>query len=95
VETKAGVFWSKVALVTSGDRFLVDGVPNAAAREMSRDLRQASVAAKISVLSDDLGYVNKQLGNDEAALKALTNATLIGNDEAIRKSAMEMLRDLP
>jgi hypothetical protein len=39
--------------------------------------------------------VNKQLGNDEAALKALTNATLIGNDESIRKSAMEMLRDLP
>lgn len=42
-----------------------------------------------------LGYVHKQLGNDEAAVKALTNATLIGNDEAIRKSAMEMLRDLP
>ena len=42
-----------------------------------------------------LGYVNKQLGNDEAARKALTNATLIGDDEAIRKSAMEMLRDLP
>lgn len=42
-----------------------------------------------------LGYVNKQLGNDEAAVEALTNATLIGDDEAIRKSAMEMLRDLP
>jgi tetratricopeptide (TPR) repeat protein len=42
-----------------------------------------------------LGYVNKQVGNDEVALEALTNATLIGNDEAIRKSAMEMLRDLP
>lgn len=42
-----------------------------------------------------LGYVNSQVGNFEQATKALTNATLIGNDEAIRKSAMEMLRDLP
>jgi len=42
-----------------------------------------------------LGYVNSQVGNYEEAGKALTTATLIGNDEAIRKAAMEMLRDLP
>lgn len=42
-----------------------------------------------------LGYVDIQVGNFEQATRALTNATLIGNDEAIRKSAMEMLRDLP
>jgi tetratricopeptide (TPR) repeat protein len=42
-----------------------------------------------------LGYVNSQVGNFEQASKALTTATLIGNDEAIRKSAMEMLGDLP
>ena len=42
-----------------------------------------------------LGYVNRQVGNVEEASKALTNAMLIGNDEAIRKAAMEMLRDLP
>lgn len=42
-----------------------------------------------------LGYVNKQLGNDEAARKALMDATMIGSDAGIRKSAMEMLRDLP
>ena len=42
-----------------------------------------------------LGYVHSQLGNLDKASKSLTNATLIGNDEAIRKSAMEMLRDLP
>ncbi len=42
-----------------------------------------------------LGYVQSQLGNVEQATRALTNATMIGNDDAIRKSAMEMLRDLP
>ena len=42
-----------------------------------------------------LGFVNVQLGKTDAAQKALTTATLIGDDEAIRKSAMEMLRDLP
>ena len=42
-----------------------------------------------------LGYVNQQLGKDEPARKALMNASLIGDDEAIRKSAMEMLRELP
>ena len=42
-----------------------------------------------------LGYVNQQLGKDEPARKALMNASLIGDDETIRKSAMEMLRELP
>ncbi len=42
-----------------------------------------------------LGYVNQQLGNDEPARRALMKASLVGDDEAIRKSAMEMLRALP
>ena len=51
VEIEAGVFWSRVTLVTSEDKFLIDGIPNAAAREMSRELRRTSSAAKVSVLA--------------------------------------------
>ena len=55
VETKAGVFWSSVVLVTTDDKFLVDGIPNAAAVDMSRGLRQTSGAAKISALVNSSG----------------------------------------
>jgi Flp pilus assembly protein TadD len=41
-----------------------------------------------------LGYVNSQLGNAEQARTALTNATQIGTDESIRRSAMQMLKNL-
>jgi DNA helicase-4 len=55
VELKTGLIWSKVTLVTPADNFLVAGSPNATAREMSRDLRRASIAARISVLEDHEG----------------------------------------
>ena len=42
-----------------------------------------------------LGFVNSQLGNTEQARAALTTATQIGTDEAIRQSAMTMLKNLP
>lgn len=41
-----------------------------------------------------LGYVNSQLGNTAEARTALTNATKIGSDESIRRSAMNMLEGL-
>ena len=42
-----------------------------------------------------LGYVNSQLGNTDAARKALTRATETGDNASIRESAMEMLAELP
>ena len=42
-----------------------------------------------------LGYVNSQLGNTEAARKALTRATETGDNASIRESAMKMLAELP
>ena len=42
-----------------------------------------------------LGYVNSQLGNTEEARSALTNATQIGSDESIKRSALQMLEALP
>jgi Flp pilus assembly protein TadD len=42
-----------------------------------------------------LGYVNSQLGNTEQARTALTNATEVGADDTIRRSAMKMLDSLP
>ncbi|MDH3616709.1 MAG: tetratricopeptide repeat protein [Gammaproteobacteria bacterium] len=42
-----------------------------------------------------LGYVNGQLGNTEQSRTALTKATETGTDEAIRRSAIQMLEDLP
>ena len=42
-----------------------------------------------------LGYVNSQLGNTEEARSALTNATEIGSDESIKRSALRMLEALP
>ena len=42
-----------------------------------------------------LGFVNSQLGNTKQARAALTTATQIGTDEAIRQSAMTMLKNLP
>ncbi len=42
-----------------------------------------------------LGFVNKQLGNIEQAQAALTNAVNLGDDSAIRESAIQMLKDLP
>lgn len=41
------------------------------------------------------GYVNSELGNTDLARSALTNATLIGNDDSIRQSAQSMLERLP
>lgn len=41
------------------------------------------------------GYVNSQLGNTEEARSALTNATQIGSDESIKRSALQMLEALP
>ena len=41
-----------------------------------------------------LGFVNSQTGNTDAARTALTTATQVGTDEAIRKSAAEMLDNL-
>lgn len=41
------------------------------------------------------GYVNSELGNIELARSALTNATLIGDDDSIRQSAQSMLDRLP
>lgn len=41
------------------------------------------------------GYVNSELGNTDLARSALTNATLIGDDESIRQSAHSMLERLP
>jgi len=42
-----------------------------------------------------LGFVNSQVGNTEDARVALTNAIERGPDEAIRKSASDMLLTLP
>ena len=42
-----------------------------------------------------LGYVSSQLGNIEQARTALTNAAQIGVDDEIRRSAREMLENLP
>ena len=42
-----------------------------------------------------LGFVSSQLGNTDEARSALTTAMQVGTDEAIRKSAAEMLEDLP
>ncbi len=42
-----------------------------------------------------LGYVNSQLGNTEQARTALTNALQFGTDEEIKRSATEMLGNLP
>ena len=42
-----------------------------------------------------LGYVNSQLGNTDAARKALTRATETGGNASIREAAMEMLAELP
>jgi len=42
-----------------------------------------------------LGFVNSQAGNSESARTALTNAMEFGSDEGIRKSAAEMLENLP
>ena len=41
------------------------------------------------------GFVNSELGNLDQARSALTNATLIGDDESIRQSAQKMLDGLP
>lgn len=41
------------------------------------------------------GYVNGELGDIDRARSALTNATLIGDNESIRQSAQEMLNKLP
>ena len=40
------------------------------------------------------GFVNVQLGNTERARAALTNASTLGSDAAIRESAQEMLAGL-
>lgn len=42
-----------------------------------------------------IGFVNSQLGNNEQARAALTNATELGTDESIRQSARNMLETLP
>ena len=42
-----------------------------------------------------VGYVNNALGNTEEARRALLKATQTGTDEAIRKSATDMLQPLP
>jgi tetratricopeptide (TPR) repeat protein len=42
-----------------------------------------------------IGYVNSELGNFDRARTALTNATLIGDNDSIRQSAQEMLDKLP
>ena len=42
-----------------------------------------------------LGFVNSQMGNTEDARTALTRATQVGSDETIRKSAEDMLGNLP
>ena len=42
-----------------------------------------------------LGFVNSQLGNTDEARSALSTAMQVGTDEAIRKSAAEMLEGLP
>lgn len=42
-----------------------------------------------------LGFVNSQLGNTDAARTALTNAIQMGADDEIRRSATEMLDNLP
>ena len=41
------------------------------------------------------GFVNSELGNVDQARTALTNATLIGDDDSIRQSAQKMLDNLP
>ena len=52
VDIKARIFWSKATLVSSEDRFSVGGIRKAVAREMSRELRRVSVAAKIDALKN-------------------------------------------
>jgi tetratricopeptide (TPR) repeat protein len=42
-----------------------------------------------------LGFVNSQLGNVKEARAALTAATQLGSDQAIRQSALDMLKSLP
>lgn len=42
-----------------------------------------------------IGFVNSQLGNTTEAREALSKAVQIGTDEEIRKSATEMLGNLP
>jgi tetratricopeptide (TPR) repeat protein len=42
-----------------------------------------------------LGFVNSQMGNNELARSALTNAVQIGTDEGISNSAKNMLESLP
>lgn len=42
-----------------------------------------------------IGFVNSQMGNIDDARLALTNATEVGADEEIRRSATEMLTKLP
>jgi tetratricopeptide (TPR) repeat protein len=42
-----------------------------------------------------LGYVNSQVGNLKEARAALTAATQLGTDQAIRQSALDMLKKLP
>jgi len=41
------------------------------------------------------GFVNSELGNFDQARSALTNATLIGDNESIRQTAQKMLDNLP
>ena len=42
-----------------------------------------------------LGFVNSQLGYMDQARTALTTATQVGTNESIRRSAMQMLEELP
>lgn len=42
-----------------------------------------------------IGYVNSELGNVDRARTALTNATMIGDNDSIRQSAQKMLDNLP
>lgn len=42
-----------------------------------------------------LGFVNSQMGNTDEARSALSTAMQVGTDEAISKSAAEMLEGLP
>jgi len=42
-----------------------------------------------------IGFVNSELGNFDRARTALTNATLVGDNDSIRQSAQKMLDNLP
>ncbi len=73
LEVRAGTFWSKVTLVTSNSRtpddsFAVNGLPNAAARELSRVLRRAWVPVRIRTLSNHPGSLLLWARSVEAAL---------------------------